>query len=251
MSLALYAYAALPAGSAIPGQPGLEGAGELALVTEGAVAALVSPVPAAWFAEGGLASDPEWVSRQALRHHAVCGALAGMALPLAFGAVFSSEAPLRLWLAERAGPLATALARAEGCAEWTLLLREDTPRLEAWLDAHDTELARLSGAAAAAGPGTRFLLERRLERARGEARARHLDAAATRLQAALTEHARALTPARTRDGMLGVNVLLPGAPPPALENMAGELDATGVSLTLSGPWPPYAFAREALAHAHA
>lgn len=243
MSPPLHAYAVLPAGVPVPDTPGMDGAGPLALVTEGAVAALVSPVTADWFAESGLASDPEWVSRQALRHHAVCGALAGMALPLAFGAVFSCEAPLRLWLAEREGPLATSLTRAQGCAEWTLLLREDAPRLEAWLAAHDAEFARLGGAAAVADPATRFLLER----AREKARARHLGAAASRLKAAMAAHARALIPARTRDGMLGVNVLLPGAPPTALENMAGELDATGVSLTLSGPWLPYAFARQALA----
>ncbi len=255
MSLALYAYAVLPA-AFDPAEAngldaaGLEGAGPPALVREGAVAALASPVPAAWFAEGGPVGDPEWVSRQALRHHAVCGALAGHALPLAFGGVFSGEAPLRLWLAERAAPLALALARAEGCAEWTLLLREDAPRLEAWLAAHDAELAQLSAAAGAAGPGTRFLLERRLARARDGARARHLEAAACRLHDALAPQSRALLPARTRAGMVGVTALLPGAPPAALGEMARELDESGLALALSGPWPPYAFAREALSHAH-
>lgn len=250
MSPALHAYAVLPAEMPVPEMPGLDGAGPPVLVTEGAVAALVSPVPADWFAEGGLASDPEWVSRQALRHHAVAGALVGKALPLAFGAMFSGEAPLRLWLAERAAPLTAALARAQGCTEWTLLLREDAPRLEAWLATHDVELARLSIAAAMAGPGTRPLLERRLERAREEARARHLDAIAARLQAALAQHARALMPARTRLGVLGVTLLLPGGPPAALEDMADELNEAGLSVTLSGPWPPHAFARAALAHAH-
>jgi len=250
MSLALYAYAALPAGADAPSMPGLDGAGPLALVREGGVAALVSAVPAAWFAEGGAAADPEWVSAQALRHHDVCGALAGRALPLAFGAVFSSEVPLRVWLAERAAALSEALARCAGCAEWTLLLREDTPTLEAWLAANDAELARLQAAAGRAGPGTRFLLERRLERAREGARARHIENAAARLHAALSAHARALLPARARSGMVGVTALLPEAPPASLAGMAQELEGTGLALALSGPWPPYAYAREALSHAH-
>lgn len=250
MSLALYAYAVLPATATLPPARGLAGAGPLLLVREGAVAALVSPVPAAWFAEGGPSGDADWVSGQALRHHALCGALAGQALPLAFGAVFSTEVPLRVWLAERGAALVAALDQAAGCAEWTLLLREDAPRLEAWLATHDAELARMSAAAEAAGPGTRFLLERRLERARAEARARHLEAAARRLQAALSAHARAMLPARTSAGLVGVTALLPGGPPGALDAMAEELDGTGLAVALSGPWPPYAFAREALSHAH-
>lgn len=249
MSLAFYAYAILAAPAAAPDMPGLEGAGPLALVTEGAVAALVSAVPHAWFAEGGPASDPEWVARQARRHHAMCRALAGMALPLGFGAVFDSDARLRLWLAERAAPLAASLDRARGCVEWTLLLREDAARLADWLAAHDAGLARLAAAAAEAGPGTRFLLEWRLERARRKARARHVEVATARLEAALAEHARALLPARTGMGLAGVTALLPGAPPPFLDDVASELAATGLTVTLTGPAPPYAFAREALAHA--
>lgn len=247
MSQAFYAYAVLAAPAAIPDMPGLEQAGPLTLTTEGAAAALVSAVPP-WLAEGRQASDADWVSRQAQRHHAVCRALAGMALPLAFGTVFASDARLRLWLAERAAPLATSLACARGCAEWTLLLREDASRLASWLTTHDAGLARLATAAAEAGPDTRFRLERRLERAREKARARHVEAATARLEAALADHARALLPARTGMGLVGVTALLPGAPP-LLDDVAGELAATGLSVTLTGPWPPYAFAREALAHA--
>lgn len=249
MSQAFYAYAVLTAPATVPDMPGLEGAGPLALVTEGAVAALVSAVPHAWFAEGGSASHPEWVSRQAWRHHAVCGALAGMALPLTFGAVFASDARLRLWLAERAAPLATSVARARGCVEWTLLLREDAARLAAWLATHDAVLVRLATAAAEARPDTRVLLEWRLARARQKARARHIEAATARLEAALADHARALLPARTGAGLVGMTALLPGAPPPLFHDVAGDLAATGLSVTLTGPAPPYAFARKALAHA--
>lgn len=252
MTEVLYAYAALRAGSPLPPLEGLEGASLPFAVVHGALAVVASSAPAAFFAEGGPVAQADWVARQAMRHHGVCRALALRALPLAFGAVFSGEGALRRWMAERAGQLEAALDRAEGCAEWTVLLREDGPRLDAFLERADDGLCALRGAAEAAGPGTRFLLERRLAKAREAARARLRERASERLRAQLAP-ARALMPARARDGSSGLTALLPEPSVAALrarlDEAARDLAETGLELAVTGPWPAYGFAREALGDA--
>ncbi len=168
-----HAYAAVHAGSPPPAVEGLEGASRPFAVAHGALALFASRVPAAFFAAGtGRAADAGWAARQAARHHEVCRALAFRALPLAFGAVLFGEGARRQWHGARAQTLEGVLVRAEGCAEWTVVPRDDTARLDAYLHRADADVAGLHAAAAQAGPAARALLQRRLALARAGAAAR-------------------------------------------------------------------------------
>lgn len=244
---ALCAYAVLPAHAAMAGDPALR------LVTEGPVAALVGTVPRAEYEAGpeGRGEDPAWIAEQAARHHAVVTAaaaqLGGAALPLALGALFSAEDPLRRWLADRAATLAAALAAIAGCEEWVVALREDDAAHEAWLAARDPDLLALDAQARSAGEGRGFLISRqrqRLATARLAERRRALGAA---VADALARHARHLAPEGRAPRWNG---LVPRDSVAALRSeidaMAREMAQSGVTPTLSGPWPAYAFAREAV-----
>jgi len=256
MNDALYTYAVIDAGGAPPDVGGILPGAPLFALAEGEVAALVSPVPRAWFEAGPQCrtDNPDWLAERAAAHHAVVAGLHDAVLPLAFGAIFSGEAPLRAWLREGAPRFAAALGAVRGQSEWSVLLCEYAVAHADWLRAHDPALAALAARAEAAGPGTAFMLARQLERALATARQqrRHdRSMAVGRLLEGISLHLRAGAP-RQENAVAGFNLLLPGPAEPrlraALEEAAAELDGTGFGLALSGPWPPYAFAREAVAH---
>lgn len=246
---ALYAYAVLPAGATPPAAPPvLPGAAPL-LVREGAVAALVSPVPRALFEPGPECrmADPDWVAARAALHHAMVAAAEGPVLPLAFGALFSEAAPLRAWLAARGAALAEALAAVAGREEWGVALAEDAEGHAAYLDATDPALRDLAERRRRAGEGTAFLLDRRHAKALAAARAARRGAIGQRAASILARHAAQVAAAPARwTGLVPRGAV--AALRAELEDVADEIAGSGLSLSLSGPWPPYAFAREALAH---
>jgi hypothetical protein len=98
-------------------------------------------------------SDGDWLAERAAAHHAVVAGLHDAVLPLAFGAIFSGEAPLRAWLRDGAPRFAAALGAVRGQSEWSVLLSEDAVAHAAWLRAHDVGLAALAARVGAAGPG--------------------------------------------------------------------------------------------------
>ncbi len=257
MAQALYAYAVVGAGRrAPPVEAILPGAGFLAL-EEGGIAAVASRVERTPFEAGPgcRTDDPTWLAERAAAHHGVVAGLGGAVLPLAFGAMFTDEAPLRAWLRDRGPRLSAALAAVAGHSEWSLGLDEDSALHEAWLRERNPALAAQAAQAASAGAGTAFLLGRRLERAVVAARLARRQEVALTIGArigALVAHASACAP-RAEIGVAAWSLLLRDAGVPALraalEDAAAELADSGLALRLSGPWPPYAFARMAVADA--
>ncbi|MFB9971707.1 GvpL/GvpF family gas vesicle protein [Pseudoroseomonas cervicalis] len=247
---AWYAYAVLPAAARAPRLPGILPEAGVVSLPAGAVAVLASPVPRAAFAEEAArdhARDPAWLAARAAAHHAVIMA-ATPCLPFAFGALFSGTAPLLDWAARRGADLAEALERLDGRAEWSLQLEAEPEAQDAHLCATAPELAALRQRIDGAGPGTAFLLRRRLEQLLPGARHAHL-AGAVEALAGLVEEA----------GLERLPEALPGrlsiladddalaALRPALEEFGEALAGTGLALRLSGPWPAYGFARALLA----
>lgn len=236
-------------------------------VMEAGLAALVSRVPRGLFEAkdpDNRASDPAWVAVCAEAHHRVVqiAAEAGACLPFGFGTVFASEHTLRLWLSGNAIALRAALAEIADRQEWALTLTEDAPAHTAWLETHEAGLRQLAEAARSASPGTGFLLERRLVRAREEARVQHVAASAARLADCL-EHegmrvrAEFSNPEASRQAGSPAPAVQPGQSWSVLaERQPGQgerlaalgcrlLGDTGLRLRVTGPWPPYAFARAA------
>lgn len=250
---ALYAYAVVAADAPVPVLEAILPHAPILAVRHGALAVLASPVPRALFETGSpeaMTADPAWMAARATRHHAVVMAASepGPALPLAFGALFSDGAALLAWLVAHEATLAAALPLVEGAAEWSLSLSEDTQRHAAWLAAHDPALAALRRQAEAAGPGTAYLLQKRLGKVEQGVRAAHLEATLQRLAdmtAGVARHTAAMAPRGDRAG--GITALVPRAQAGVLNNavaaLAQSCQEAGLATELSGPWPPYAFAR--------
>ncbi len=259
---AWYAYAIVPSGAAVPtGLAILEGA-VIELVTEGAVAALVSPIPRDLFTASvatTMMADPAWVAARAEAHHGVILAASehGACLPLAFGALFSSPEPLRAWLAQREACLLAALEQASGAVEWSVTLSQDEAGHHAWLDGHDPRLGALLAQVERAGEGTGYLLRRQLDRARQDTARAHLHATGADLARALAAWARAVTPdplpqAHAKGAQRWTALVsrpLQDDLLAAVAHIVRVLDGTGLAVTCKGPWPAYAFAREAMSHA--
>ncbi|WP_305123417.1 GvpL/GvpF family gas vesicle protein [Roseomonas sp. GC11] len=247
---AWYAYAVVAAGQEAPHRLAILPEAPLAALPAGPVALLASPVPRALFehdSPGSRTADPDWVAARVQAHHTVVAA-AGPCLPFAFGALFSGLAPLLDWAAAREESLAEALARLGQRAEWSLILREDAAAHAAHLCRTEPGLAALAAQCAAAGPGTGFLLGRRLEQALPAARAARL----ANLREELAVVAASIGLPAQPEPRPGRLTLLAGeaeiaALRPALEAWAAVHEGSGVALELSGPWPAYGFARAVLA----
>jgi len=258
--LAWYLYAVLPAGA--PAQqhglePILPGAA-LITVTEAGLAALTSLVPRSKFSAADPASqatDPGWVAACAAAHHALVAALHQTqdCLPLGFGTLFATQAGLRDWLTQHQAALRAGLQRLAGQAEWGLALHLDQARFTAHAEAHDSALAALQAQRDAASPGTAFLLDKRLDKARQASRGAAFSALACQIEACLraagmsvqTEQPAAQDAACW--SLLGARGADPAA---ALAALDAAIGAAGGRARLTGPWPPYAFARAALEAPH-
>lgn len=254
-ALAWYAYAVVPVGAPVPqGHAILPGA-RIEAIDAAGIIVLASLVSRDLFDSADSANrtaDPAWMAERVEAHHKVnsTAAVAGACLPLTFGVLFSSLDVLRAWAMPRAAQLQAALGRVTGRSEWTVTLQEDAPVHAAWLERSDAGLRELTSAVASAGAGTAFLLARRLDKARAAARLAHLQAAGDAVAADLAQLAD-VTPEASRSGMPTWSVLAPQAGPAALHQHLGPhaaaLAETGLMLQVSGPWPAYSYARNALA----
>jgi hypothetical protein len=222
----LYLYAlladppsgALPAGAA--GEP-------LRLVTCEGVLAAVGEVEAA----------PAVDAAALQAHDAVVRRLASASpavLPARFGSLTDDERHLRDALRDRLPALRDALTAVRGCDQMTL--RFSRP-LDPPPPIHD-------GSAPEGGPGTRYLAARQAlagdPRTIPEVRA---------VLEALAPHVRGERRERHERPPLIASVyhLVPrGEIEPYREALAAAVERASVRVAISGPWPPYAFAPDAL-----
>jgi hypothetical protein len=112
--------------------------------------------------------------------------------------------------------------------------------------AQDATVLALAQSVASAGPGTAFLLQRRLDRAVDAARAAHCRQEADDMSARL---AALSPPIQAEPGGNGASWSMLAAKgddiAAALQPAVDALSGTGLELRVTGPWPPYAFARAA------
>ena len=230
----LYLYAVVGEGPAGALPSGIAGEPLRLLACEGLLAAV-----------GEMAEGPP-LEAEALRgHDAAVRALAGEAgvLPARFGSVLRDEDELRRVLGPRAAALRVALERVRGCEQMTLRLAwsglsgsnertepEPEPETET-----DTETGT------GEGPGTRYLARRRAEQEGARAIpevGRILDAVADLVRDERLESHR-------RPPLIASAYHL--VPREAVAAYRARLDSAsagekGLHVTVSGPWPPYAFA---------
>lgn len=204
------------------------------------------------------AGDVEWIGPRAVAHDAVLTWASDLAdvVPFPMLTLFSSAASVRAMLRERRGALLETLERVEGAREYSLRVFQSAgPAYEGALAGRSPEVVELESRVAAATPGQRYLLERKLEKARREERLLAGTSVASEVAATLSAHAagivRSPLPASSSgsDGraVLDASFLVKrdraegfGA---AVGALAQRHEPCGFRFEFTGPWPAYHFAR--------
>jgi hypothetical protein len=246
----LWAYGVVPASQPAPGVRGIEGRA-VAAVTHGGLAALASTVPAERFAGEALQQrleDLETVAELARAHDSVLEAAmaGGDVVPFRMCTIYETRAAIERMLAAEASRFARLMARLHDKAEWGV----------------KAFVAPRAGAADAPRPssGIAYLARRRAERDAVAAEREAIETAAAEVHTALAERATSAVLSRPHDRRLSgrdQEMLLNGAYllerraeddfARAVESLARTYRAQGLTLELTGPWPPYHFVVEAAA----
>ena len=221
-----------------------------ALDAGGGLWMIVSTVPASDYDEAALArglQNLDWVSRRALAHEQVVEQFmsARAVLPMQLFRLFMSDERALAHIAKERRSIDRVLARVEGQFEFGLRLTLD-PQAARQAGARSVrgDAAGSSGAAYLTRKRDLLYVDRRaLSAARGEA---------NRLYRAMSREAtRARRRTETEQASSGSRLLLDAvflvaarrasAFRSALRTHARTLDAAGVVVALTGPWPPYNF----------
>ena len=231
------------------------------VLEDGQLAALASRVPVALYAPEIIenkSGDVQWLSPRAMAHDRVLtwAQEHGGVIPLPMFSMWGSDAALADSLRERTPDLTRSFDRVQDADEFGLRAhRQDAVMLAAIPDI-DPEMAASHREAAAAPPGQRYLLERKLAD-RGKAAVR---AASQRMARDLFETLRPLArEALTRPlvppaGAVAEATLVLNAAflvdrarldafRAAVASQIAALQPRGLVFDFTGPWPPYNFVK--------
>jgi hypothetical protein len=218
---------------------------------------IVSHVPAASYDEAAVAEglqDLAWVGRHALAHEAVVERFlrARAVLPLQLFTLFTTDDRARAYVQQQRRRIERILARVERQVEWGVRLTlEDRP-----LSAMPGPPAARGRAAreteAAAATGTAYLARKRDAREASRLRLTEARSAGERAFRALARQATASrrmtateTAAPASRLLVEAAFLVPAANASsfraAVRRHRPALEASGVAVSLTGPWPPYNF----------
>jgi len=250
----LYVYA-IARDAAIPETEAVDGSRRFGSVTAGGVSATFTPVPAAEFSQAVIdqrAGDLEWLGAIGYRHQAVMTELmkSTAIVPLRAFTLFSGEATLRAYLEQHHDLLEKSLARLDGKQEWTLRIELEPARWSEAVAGRVESLRALQDDIASAAPGKAFLLRKKLDDEKKKASHVAEDALVGEIEQAVLGRIGCETVAESRQRRDGafpqINVLINRDEESVLQELQAELSARyepeGVTLALSGPWPPYTFA---------
>jgi hypothetical protein len=221
----------------------------------GAVYSIVATDDFSSQAAGNRMDDAQWVIACACRHEQVIeeAMLDGPVVPVRFGTVFSSLDALRQLMTDRSDAVAGILNTLGDKQEWAVKGFVDAAQARQWLIGADPTLAEASRCLPES-PGARYFQEKRLDTA--------ADAALGRWQAVVAEDVRQkflpCTVAVTlldlqdrrvsgRDGDMVVNLALLVDRDRVFEmrararTVAAAYADAGLTLDVTGPWPPYNF----------
>ena len=252
----LYLYAVGRAGHPLPERvEAIDGGDRLAAVASKGLVAFVTPVDAAEFSQPAIdarSKDIEWLGALGYRHQSVMAALmrGGTIIPLRAFTLFAGEESLRSHLDSEKDKLTKILDRLDGKQEWTLRI-EFNP--QQWSDAlvrRVASLREISSEMDRAATGKAFLLKKKLDEEKKRASREAEESVAAEIERAVLAKLACDTVSESRQQRSGafpqINVLINRDEEPRLEELRRELEGRysgdGVTLALTGPWPPYTFA---------
>jgi hypothetical protein len=250
----LYVYA-ITRDRVLPEVDGIDATRHFGVTSIDEIAAVFTSVSAAEFSQDVIdrrAGDLEWLGAIGYRHQAVVAALMKETaiVPLRAFTLFSNEQALRTYLHENRELLSNLLRRLDGKQEWTLRIELDAEKWHAGLPARVTALRDLQSEIASAAPGKAFLLRKKLEEETKRASRVAEQALVEEIERLVVEKLGCDTVAENRERRDGafpqITVLLPRDEEDVLQAFHGTLGeryaSEGVTIGLTGPWPPYSFA---------
>jgi hypothetical protein len=254
MNAVLYVYA-IAREAAHPDAEAVDGSRHFGAVSRGKLSAVFTPVREDEFSQEAVdrrAGNLEWLGSIGYRHQAVVADLMRRTtiVPLRAFTLFSSEESLGHYLEESAAQLSQVLDRLDGKQEWTLRVEFDA---QLWSDALTTRvksLQELNEEIANAAPGKAFLLRKKLDEEKKSASRHGEQGLMGEIQQRILEKLRSEVVAESREQRQGafpqINVLINRDEEGILQELHRELNdrygREGVTLSISGPWPPYTFA---------
>jgi hypothetical protein len=243
----LYVYAIGRAGHALPA--------DVRAVEAGNLAAFYSPVDDVEYNQGVIdarSKDVEWLGAIGYRHQSVMSALmkGGTIIPLRAFTLFATEDRLRDHLESERPTFEKILGRLEGKQEWTMRVEFDADK---WNDAivrRVDSLRSLAAEAETAGAGKAFLLRKKLDDEKKRASREAEQQVVGEVEQAVMSKLACDTVAETRQQRSGafpqINVLINRDEESKLQELRDQLESRfagdGVTIALTGPWPPYTFA---------
>lgn len=254
MSSVLYVYA-VTRQATTPDVEAIDGSRHFGVATAADIHAVFTPVSAEELSQEVIdrrAGDLEWLGAIGYRHqNAVSALMKETALvPLRAFTLFSSEQALRAYLEENRELLGKALDRLDGKQEWTLRIELEPAKWSEALTGRVASLRQLQDDIAAASSGKAFLLRKKLEEEKKRASRTAEEELVGEIEQAVLAKLRCETVAESRarreGGFPQINVLLNRDEEALLQELHGELTSRyeheGVTLGITGPWPPYTFA---------
>jgi hypothetical protein len=228
---------------------------DVELIRHAGLAAVASAVPLDEFHEDVLEErleDLEYLEVLARAHERVLDDMLGLGpvVPLRICTIYESADRVREMLERERRPLAEALHRLSGTAEWGV---------KAYLGAGG-EAPPDTAAAAGSASGVDYLARKRDQRDAAETARRAVDATVEQIHRRLSEHAvdAVLSPIQDQrlSGAVGEMLfnaayLVPKARTDEFQSLVHDLTRRhaqdGLTLELTGPWPAYHFAGSAAA----
>lgn len=238
--------------------PALEDATNIALVTDGDLAAVVSEAPLLNFGEGRFEQqlkDPTWAADKVMRHEKLAEYLAtkSCVVPLRFGVMYSTPELIREMLVSRRTRLNQILERLADREEWGLNVYADRKKLYEQMAELSPKLAEMQKTAKAASPGQAYLLSKKLETLK-------IAESKTEIRRVVQEIRSELAAESVELKDLPVRELESKQDPAVVAKIAFLIDRNklkdfrkaaekaakkyvpfGFALELTGPWPPYNF----------
>ena len=250
----IYVYA-VTRESVTPDCEGIDQTRRFGVASVDGVHAVFTAVRAEEFSQENIdrrAADLEWLGAIGYRHQAVVSELMKMTavVPLRAFTLFSSEEALRSYLASNAEMLLKVLERLDGKQEWTLRVEFEPQRWSDALVARIDELRDLQQQVESATSGKAFLLRKKLDEEKKRASHAAEQTVVSEIERAVLDRLRCETVAESRErregGFPQINVLINRDEEATLQELHAQLNdryaAEGLTLALSGPWPPYTFA---------
>jgi hypothetical protein len=198
------------------------------------------------------AGDLEWLGAIGYRHQNVAAELmkSTAIIPLRAFTLFSTAEALDRYLHDNRELLAKTLERLDGKREWTLRVEFDAARFSEALISRVDSLRELARQIESANPGRAFLLRKKLDDEKKRASRDAEQQVVGEIESAVLDRLKCETVAESRLDREGafpqINVLLnrdeESTLQELLDGLAARYDQEGVTVALTGPWPPYTFA---------